>query len=126
MDRHLKQDALIDDALKSEPLAPMPRSITLEVMSRIQSAETKRPAILTWSDFGLSFVIASSITAVWFALQNMPPILLAKLRIQSILLYQDFLINARWFVPAAMFGLAAILAALTIPTLIKMTMDRRR
>ena len=124
MDNRLKQDALIEDTLKSQPLAPMPRSITVDVMARIQ--KDTRPAILTWSDFALSAVIASCITALWFASQNLPPILLAKIRIQGILLYQDFLVNARWLVPAVMFGLAAVLAALTIPTLIQMTTNRQR
>jgi len=126
MDKHLKQDVLIEDALKSQSLANMPRSITTDVLARIQTANVKRPAILTWSDFALSAVIASCLAAFWFAMQNLPPILLAKLRIQWILLYQDFLVNSRWLVPAAMFGLAALLAALTIPSLIKMTVDRRR
>jgi hypothetical protein len=126
MDRHLKQDALIEDALKSRSLAPMPRSVTADVMSRIQVADAKRPALITWSDLGLSFVAASCIAALWFALSNLPPILLAKLRIQGILLYQDFLVNAHWLVPALFFGMAAVLAALTIPSLYKMTMDRRR
>jgi len=115
---------LIEEALKSEPLASMPRSITADVMRRIQMKE--RPVIITWSDFGLSFVIASCIAALWFASQNLPPVLLAKLHIQGILLYQDFLVNSRWLVPTLFFGLAALLAALTIPTLIKMTMDNRR
>jgi hypothetical protein len=126
MDNRLKQDAQIEDALKSQPLMPMPRSITVDVMARIQSTEAKRPAILTWSDFVLSAVIASCIAALWFASQHLPPILLAKIRIQGILLYQDFIVNERWLVPAAMFGLAALLAALTIPTLLKMTVDRRQ
>jgi len=120
----LKQDLLIEDALKSQPLAPMPRGITMDVMARIQ--KDRGPAILTWGDFVLSSAIAACIAALWFASQNLPPILLAKIRIQGILLYQDFLLNARWLVPAAMFGLAAILAALTIPYLIQMTADRRR
>jgi len=124
MDKRLKQDALIEDALTSQPLAPMPRSITMDVMARIQ--KNTRPAILTWSDFALSFVVASCIAALWFASQNLPPIMLAKIRIQGILLYQDFLVNARWLVPAATFGLAALLAAMTIPTLIQMTTNRRR
>ncbi len=124
MDKHLKQDALIEEALKSDPLASMPRSITADVMRRIQMKE--RPVIITWSDFGLSFVIASCIAALWFASQNLPPVLLTKLHIQGILLYQDFLVNSRWLVPTLFFGLAALLAALTIPTLIKMTMDNRR
>jgi hypothetical protein len=126
MDNHLKQDALIEDALQSQPLAPMPRSITVDVMARIQSVEATRPTILTWSDFVLSAVIASCIAALWFASQHLPPIVLAKIRIQGILLYQDFIVNERWLVPAMMFGLAAFFAALTIPTLIQMTINRQR
>ena len=118
MDNHLKQDVLIEEALNSQPLAPMPRSVTADVMARIQ--KDIRPAILTWNDFALSAVIAACIAALWFAYQNLPPILIAKVSIQGILLYQDFLVNARWLVPAALFGLAALLAALTIPTLIQM------
>lgn len=124
MDNRLKQDALIEDALTSQPLAPMPRSVTLDVMARIQTAEAKRPAILTWSDFALSAVIASCFAGMWFASQHLPPIFLMKLRIQGILLYQDFLVNARWLIPAMMFGLAAFLAALTIPTLLQMANRR--
>jgi hypothetical protein len=126
MDKHLEQDAQIEDALRSQPLAPMPRSITVDVMTRIQATDAKRPALVTWSDFALSFVIASCLAALWFATQNLPPILLAKIRIQGILLYQEFLVNSRWLIPDLFFGLAALLAALTIPTLYKMTMDRRR
>ena len=122
MDNRLKQDALIEDALKSQPLVPMPRSITADVMTRIQSDQ--RPSLVTWNDLVLSLVITVSIGALFFTVQSLPPIMLAKLRIQGILLYQDFLVNARWLVPAAMFGLAAFLAALTIPALIKMTVDR--
>jgi hypothetical protein len=126
MDKRLKQDALIEDALRSQPLAPMPRSVTADVMSRIRSADAKRPALLTWSDFALSLVIASCMVALWFSVANLPPILLAKLRIQGILIYQDFLVNARWLVPAMLFGMAALLAAVTIPSLYKMTVDRGR
>ena len=122
MDNRLKQDALIEDALTSQPLAPMPRSITVDVMARIQ--KDARPAILTWSDFALSAVIASCFAGMWFASQHLPPIFLMKLRIQGILLYQDFLVNARWLIPAMMFGLAAFLAALTIPTLLQMANRR--
>ena len=124
MDNRLKQDALIEDALKSYPLAPMPRDITVDVMARIQ--KNTRPAIVTWSDFVLSFVIITCIAALWFATQNLPPILLAKLRIQGILLYQDFLVNARWLTPVGVLGLAVLLMALTIPYLIQMTTDRQR
>ena len=126
MDQQLKQDDQIENALKSEPLAVMPHSITSDVMARIETPSAKRPAIITWSDFALSSVVAACIAAIWFALQRLPPVLLAKMRIQGILLYQHYLVNERWLVPALVFGLAALLAALTIPTLINMTVNRRR
>ena len=124
MDNRLKQDAQIEDALKSYPLAEMPRSVTLDVMARIQ--KDTRPALITWNDFALSLVLALSISAVFFAVQSLPPIMVAKIRIQGILLYQDFLVNARWLVPSLLFGLAALLSALTIPNLIRMTMNHGR
>lgn len=124
MDKQLKRDALMEDALKSQPLVAMPRNITADVMKRIQT--NQRPTLITWSDFVLSSVIASCIAAFWFAAQNLPPILIVKARIQGILLYQDLLVNSHWLVPALFFGMAAFLAALTIPTLIKMTVDRGR
>ena len=117
MDNRLKQDALIEDALKSQPLASMPRPITMDVMKRIQ--KDTRPVVFAWNDVLLGFVIAACFTALWFTSQNLPPIMLAKLRIQGILLYQDFLVNSRWLVPAALFGLAALLAGTTVPYLIQ-------
>jgi hypothetical protein len=124
MDNRLKQDALIEDALKSQPLAPMPRSVTADVMARIQ--KDTRPSLVTWNDFVLSLVIALSIGALFLAGQSLPPIMLAKLRMQGILLYQDFLVNVRWLVPSFFFGTAALLSALTIPSLYKMTMNHGR
>jgi len=100
----------------------MPRSVTVDVMARIQ--KDVRPSLVTWNDFALSLVLALSISAVFFAVQSLPPIMLAKLRIQGILLYQGFLVNARWLVPSLLFGTAAFLSALTIPTLIKMTINK--
>ena len=110
-----QKDALIEEALKSDTLASMPRSITVDVMLRIQ--KDSRLVLVTWNDFVLSFVIALCIGALFFTVQNLPPVMLAKIRIQGILLYQDFLVNARWLVPALFFGLAAFLSALTIPYL---------
>ena len=107
-----QENAIIEDALKNYPLAAMPRSITTNVMARIQ--RNARPALVTWNDFGLSLVISFCIGALFFAAQNLPAILVAKIRIQQILLYQDFLVNARWVVPMVIFSLVAFLSALTI------------
>jgi len=124
MDNRLKQNTLIEDALQAQTLAPMPRSITADVMARIQTE--KRPVFLTWLDFALSLVIAVCVGALFLTVQSLPPIILVKLRILSILLYQDFLVNMRWLVPSFFFGIAALLSTLTLPALFKMTSDRRQ
>ncbi len=121
MDPRLNPD-LIEDALAAQPLAPMPRSITAEVMLRIQT--DVRPQWVTWNDLILGSVVMLCLAALWFTYLNLPPIVLAKLRIQGLILYYDFLVNARWMVPTLFFGLAALLAIFTIPALIKMTTDR--
>ena len=124
MDNRLEQDAIIEDALQNYPLAPMPRDITVSVMARIQPGQ--RPALVTWNDAVIALTVTLCIGALFFTAQNLPPIMLAKIRIQGILLYQNILVNARWFIPAMFFAFAALLAGLTIPALIKMTVDRKR
>ena len=115
-----QENTIIEDALKNYPLAPMPRSITPNVMARIQ--KDVRPALVTWKDFGLSLIIALCFGALLFTVQNLPPIMVAKLRIQGILLYQGLLINAHWLTPTLLFGFAVFLFALTI----QLTTDHRR
>lgn len=120
MDNHLtpqKQDAVIEDALRSYPVVPMPRDITANVMARIQTIPAPRPFRLTWNDFILSAVIALCIGALWFSLENLPPLVIAQMRKESILFYQQILRNARWLLPLLSFSLAALLIVLTIPFL---------
>jgi len=110
-----QQTALLEEALQTYPISPLPRDITADVMARIQSAPAPRPFRLTWSDFFISLALAICIGAVWFSLQNLPPLLIAQIRKESILLYQQILVNVRWLIPALSFGLAGFLAALTLP-----------
>jgi hypothetical protein len=112
-----QKNAVIEDALHTYPVMPMPRDITANVMARIQTAPAPRPFRLTWNDFVLSAVLALCIGAVWFGLQNLPPLAIAHIRKESILFYQYLFVNARWLIPALPFGLAGFLAALTIPYL---------
>lgn len=112
-----EQNILIEDVLRTYPLAVMPRDITADVMSRIHVVPVSRPFSITWSDVVLSFVIALCIGATWFGLNYMPPLLVAQLRKESILFSQHLLVNARWLVPALLFGSAALLSVLTIPYL---------
>ena len=115
MDNRLEQDALIEDALQNYPLTPMPRDITAVVMVRIQTTSAPRLFQVTWNDFAIALTITLCVVALYFTAQNLPPIMLTKIRIQGILFYQDILVNARWLVPAVLFGAAAFFSALTIP-----------
>ena len=115
MDNRLEQDSLIEDALQNYPLAPMPRDITASVMARIKTTSAPRPFQVTWNDFAIALTITLCVVALFFTVQNLPPIMLTKIRIQGILFYQDILVNARWLVPAVLFGAAAFFSALTIP-----------
>lgn len=123
MDNHLIQDSQIEDALQNYPMVDMPYSITDHVMARIQ--KQTRPQLVTWNDLVLSLVIILCIGALYFTILNLPPILLAKLKIQGILLYQRLIVNARWLVPNLAFGFAALLSAITLPSLIKMMIGQK-
>ncbi|MBK8618417.1 MAG: hypothetical protein IPN96_15145 [Anaerolineales bacterium] len=65
-----EKDIFIEDALKTIPLAPMPRSITVNVMARIQ--KDIRPKLITWNDFVLSLVITLCIGALFITMQSLP------------------------------------------------------
>ncbi|HEX5808228.1 MAG TPA: hypothetical protein VFY25_06140 [Anaerolineales bacterium] len=111
------ESILLEDALDTFPLASMPREITMDVLRRIQSSPSPRPFRLTWTDVLLAITLSLSITAVWFSLQNLPPIVVAQVHKTSVLFYQYIFVNARWLIPALLFGLAGFLGALTIPYL---------
>ena len=119
------RDSIVEDALRTYPLAGLPRDITPGVMARIQTMPAPRRFRLTGDDLALGLAIVVSAGAILFAVQNLPPLVLAQLRVHSVLFYQRLLVNAGWLVPAAMFGFAALLAALAIPLLIQMMKVRR-
>ena len=120
-----KKNTVIEEALSTYPIVAMPCDITADVMARIQTTPVPRSFGLIWSDLVLSLVLAICLGAVWFSLQNLPPLVVAQIRKESILLYQQFLVNARWLVPLLSFGLAAFIAVLTIPYLIRELRTKR-
>jgi hypothetical protein len=115
----------VEDALRSYPPASMPRSITGGVMARLQTTPAPRFQ-LTRNDLILAVVLTAVFSSIIFGLQFLPGPMVLQGRIQGILAWQAFLINMRWLLPALLFGSAAVLAALTVPILYRMTMDRGR
>jgi hypothetical protein len=112
-----QQNVVIEDALYTYPIAPMPRPVTSNVMARIKTIPVPHPFHLTWNDLVLALIFSVCIGAMWFSINNLPPLVVAQIRKESILLYQYLLVNMRWLIPVLSFGLAAFLSALTIPYL---------
>jgi hypothetical protein len=112
-----QQNVVIEEALYTYPIAPMPRPVTLEVMARIKTIPAPRAFHLTWNDLVLALIFSVCIGAMWFSINHLPPLVVAQIRKESILLYQEMLVNIRWLTPLLFFGLAAFFSALTIPYL---------
>jgi hypothetical protein len=119
------QNDRIEDALRSYPPASMPRSITGDVMARLQTTPAPRFQ-LTRNDMILAVVLTLVFNSIIFGLQFLPGHVVLQIRIQGILAWQAFLVNMRWLLPTLLFGSAAVLAAVIVPILYRMTMDGRR
>jgi hypothetical protein len=112
-----KQNAILEDALHTYPMILMSHDLTVQIMSQIQAIPMQARLRLNGNDLILSAVIAICVGAIWFSVENLPPLIVAQIRRETILLYQQILVNARWLVPALSFGLAGFFVALTIPLL---------
>ena len=121
MDDHLKQDAAIENALHSQPMAEMPHSIKSGVMSRIQ--KDKRPSIFTWKDIVLALGLAVSFRAMFYAFENLPPVLIAKLHIQGLLVYRTLLVDFHW-INTALPLILTMLLSLFLPAFIRLITNR--
>lgn len=106
MDENLipeQKDDAIESFLRELALAPMPLDLTPAVMANIRTSAPVRYR-LTRNDIILSVVISLSILALWIGLQSLPALVLLKLRIQGILLWQRLIVNADWLIPSVSFA----------------------
>jgi hypothetical protein len=110
------KDELIEDALHTYPLAPLPADLSSAVMSRIRSEPVVRFQ-LTWVDAALSLVLTLSLVAAWIGLQALPAPVLVQLRIQGILFWQSLLVNAGWLLPVASILAGSLVGFLALRSL---------
>ncbi|HKY54835.1 MAG TPA: hypothetical protein VJM08_11040 [Anaerolineales bacterium] len=113
-----EQEHIIEDALRSQPLAPMPRDITELVVVRLRNEPAPRFQ-LTRTDYLLAIVIALVLGAIIFSFQLLPPIVLLQMRIQGILLWQSFLVNYRWLLPMTSIILGTFLIGIAFHQLLR-------
>ena len=112
------KDEMIEDALHTYPLAPLPIDLTSAVMSRIRATSAPRFR-LTWVDAALSLALTLSLLAAWIGLQSLPAPVLIQIRIQGILLWQRFLVNAEWLLPSVSILLGGALGLLAVMNLLR-------
>ncbi len=113
-----EQENIIEDALRSYPLANMPRDISQTVMSRIGREPAPRFQI-TRMDYLLTIVLTLVLGAIILGFQALPPIALLQMRIQGILLWQSFLVNYRWLLPVTSIILGTFLAGIAVHQLLR-------
>jgi hypothetical protein len=113
-----EQNLIIEAALRSYPMATMPKSITELVMGRIRTEPAPRFQ-LTRNDYVLAVVLSLVLGAMFFALQSLPPHALIQIRIQGILVWHSFLVNYRWLVPLTCIMLGVSLAGFAFLQLLR-------
>jgi len=113
-----EQNLIIEDALRSYPIATMPKSITELVLARIRTEPAPRFQF-TRNDYVLAVVLSLVLGAILFALRSLPPHALIQIRIQGILFWQSFLVNYRWLVPLTSIMLGASLAGFAFLQLLR-------
>ena len=113
-----EQDHLIEDALRSYPLAQMSKGITESVMARIRNEPAPRFQI-TRTDYLLAVAFTLVLGGIMLGFQFLPPIALLQMRIQGILLWQSFLVNYRCLLPLTSILLGTILAGIAFYQLLR-------
>ena len=113
-----EQDHLIEDALRSYPLAQVPKDITETVMARIRNEPAPRFQI-TGTDYLLTLVLTLALCGAILGFQFLPPIVLQQIRIQGILFWQSFLVNYRWLLPIVSIMLGTFLAGIAFYQLLR-------
>jgi NO-binding membrane sensor protein with MHYT domain len=104
-----QKEAILEDALRTYPVRPLHINLTSAVMARIRSAPAPRFQ-LQWNDFILSLILALCIGAVWLGIQSLPPIVMARLQVQSILFWQRVIVNAQLVLPLGISVIGIVLA----------------
>ena len=113
-----EQDHIIEGALRSFPMATMPRDITESVMARLHNEPAPRFKI-TRTDYVLAIVLTLVLGGIILGFQFLPPIVVLQLRIQGILLWQSFLVNYRWLVPLTSITIGTFLAGFAFYQLLR-------
>jgi hypothetical protein len=108
-----QQNDIVEDALRSYPLAEMPKGVAQSVMARLQTHPQPRFR-MTPTDYLTSIILTFVLGAIILGFQLLPPYAVAKIQIQGILLWQSFLVNFRWLLPLTSILLGTSFAGIAL------------
>jgi hypothetical protein len=103
--------AIVEAALQTYPRVQAPPRFAVRVMARVQARPGRlvtRPKFqFPWLELLVSFILAVTVGIVWVVWPNLPPVYLAQLRIQVLIVWQQMGLLGRgellaWLIPLAM------------------------
>ena len=102
--------AVVDEALRTYPLAPAPDAFTPKVMSRIRALTPAPRFHLAWIDYAISVFAAGMAGLLVLLWQSIPPQMAAQAQLQILFIFLHF--NLSLLGPALLGGGLLAAAAL--------------
>jgi hypothetical protein len=121
--------AIVEAALQAYPRVQAPTRFAAKVMARVQAkpgrAVTRPKFQFPWSELLISTILPLMMGMVWLVWRLMPPVYLAQLRVQGLILWQQLGWSGQselhvWLVP-----LAALLAVVLLGGAVVVLTSRR-
>ncbi len=103
-------EPLLEDALRSAPLAPPPPLLYAAIMKQVRQAAAPPPFRVSWLDLAISLFGAGMAGLVWLVWRWLPPIWVRYMQMElQWQLQKLWYLDADWLLWAGV-GLAALLA----------------
>jgi hypothetical protein len=108
-----RSSAVVEDALRSMPLAPVPRTLRARVMRRVRSSAAPH-FVFPWLEGALSLMLSALLTVLAYLLISVDPVTVIRLE-QNVRLFLLFPANRAALAAAVpMLGMLGLFLLLTV------------
>jgi len=83
-------EAMIEDALRTYPLAPAPAHLFPAIMARVHALSARPRFHLTWLDYAISLFAAGMAGLIFLLWWSIPSRLMLNIQVELLLLEQNF------------------------------------
>ena len=114
--------AIVEAALQTYPRVQAPSRFAVRVMARVQakpgSAVTRPKFQVPWLELLVSMILPVMMGIVWLVWRILPPVYLAQLRVQGLIMWQQVGLLGRgemlaWLIPLAVVFLGGAVVVFT-------------